>query len=134
RGGRRGADRAGLSGVARRDPRRAHVDVLARRVRPAPAGAHRGGRRMNRRAIEIDGGTVLAYGHYGRPVIAFPSEEGEAHDWADRGMVDALGGLPDAGKLKLYCVPSFDRESWTSRDLSLEALAPRHGQYQRWIL
>ena len=89
---------------------------------------------MTRRAIEIDGGTVLAYGDYGRPVIAFPSEEGEAHDWEDRGMVDAVGGLLDAGKLKLYCVPSFDRESWTRNDLSLEERAQRHGQYERWIL
>jgi esterase/lipase superfamily enzyme len=89
---------------------------------------------LTKRAIEIDGGVVLAYGHYGRPVIAFPSEEGEAHDWEDRGMVDAVGGLLDAGKLKLYCVPSFDRESWTRGDLSLEERAQRHGQYERWIL
>ena len=40
---------------------------------------------MTRRAIEIDGGTVLSYGHYGRPVVVFPSEEGEAHDWEERG-------------------------------------------------
>jgi esterase/lipase superfamily enzyme len=89
---------------------------------------------VTRRAIEIDGGMVLAYGNYGRPVVAFPSEEGEAHDWEERGMVDALAGLLDAGKLKLYCVPSFDRESWTRRDLSLEERARRHGQYERWIL
>ncbi len=45
---------------------------------------------MNRRAVEIDGGTVLAYGHYGRPVVAFPSENGEVNDWEERGMVDAV--------------------------------------------
>jgi esterase/lipase superfamily enzyme len=89
---------------------------------------------VNRRAIEIDGGTVLAYGHYGRPVVAFPSEQGEVHDWEERGMVDALAGPLDTGKLKLYCVPSFDRESWTRQDLSLEERAQRHGQYERWIL
>ncbi|HEX7526266.1 MAG TPA: hypothetical protein VF327_08150, partial [Gaiellaceae bacterium] len=89
---------------------------------------------MSRRAIELDGGTVLAYGHYGRPVVAFPSEDGEPHDWEERGMVDALGGLLDAGKVKLYCVPSFDGESWTRSDLSLEERAQRHGQYERWIL
>ena len=89
---------------------------------------------MIRRAIEIDGGTVLSYGHYGRPVVVFPSEEGEAHDWEERGMVEAVGELLEAGRLKLYCVPSFDRESWTRRDLSLEARAQRHGHYERWIL
>ena len=89
---------------------------------------------MIRRAIEIDGGTVLAYGHYGRPVVAFPSENGQAPDWEERGMVDALGGLLDAGRMKLYCVPSFDRESWTRRDLPLEERARRHGHYEWWIL
>jgi esterase/lipase superfamily enzyme len=89
---------------------------------------------VNRRAIEIDGGVLLAYGHYGRPVVVFPSEDGEAHDWEERGMIDAIGGPLDAGKVKLYCVPSFDRESWTRRDLSLEDRAQRHGHYERWIL
>ena len=77
---------------------------------------------MTRRAIEIDGGTVLAYGHYGRPVVAFPSENGEPHDWESQGMVDAIGELLDGGKVKLYCVPSFDRESWTRNDLQLEEI------------
>ncbi len=89
---------------------------------------------MTRRAIEIDGGTVLAYGHYGRPVVVFPSEEGDVRDWEDRGMLDAVGDLLDSGKVKLYCVPSFDRQSWTRRDLPLEERAQRHGQYERWIL
>ena len=89
---------------------------------------------MNRRQIEVDGGQVLAYGHYGRPVLAFPSEEGEPWDWEERGMVDALAPLLDAGRLKLYCIPSFDRESWTRRDLSLEQRAERHGHYEWWVL
>jgi esterase/lipase superfamily enzyme len=87
-----------------------------------------------RRAIEIDGGTVLAYGHYGRPVVAFPSENGEPHDWESQGMVNAIGELLDGGKVKLYCVPSFDRESWTRGDLPLEERARRHGHYEWWVL
>ena len=86
-----------------------------------------------RRVIEIDGGTVLAYGHYGRPVVAFPSENGEVNDWEERGMVDALGSLLEDGRLKLYCVPSFDRESWTRGDLELEERAQRHGHYEWWL-
>jgi esterase/lipase superfamily enzyme len=89
---------------------------------------------MQRRAVDIDGGTVLAYGHYGRPVVAFPSENGDVHDWETRGMVDALGDLLEGGRLKLYCVPSFDSESWTRRDLPLEERARRHGHYEWWVL
>ena len=89
---------------------------------------------MQRRVVDIDGGTVLAYGHYGRPVVAFPSENGEVNDWEERGMVDALAGLIGEGRVKLYCVPSFDRESWTRGDLPLEERARRHGHYEWWIL
>ena len=89
---------------------------------------------MQRRAVEIDGGVTLAYGHYGRPVLAFPSENGQAGDWEERGMVDALGRLLETGKLKLYCAPSFDSESWTRRDLPLEERARRHGHYEWWVL
>jgi esterase/lipase superfamily enzyme len=86
------------------------------------------------RVVDLDGGTVLCYGHYGRPLVAFPSEDGEPGDWERHGMVDALAGLLDAGRVKLYCVPSFDRESWTRRDLSLEERAQRHGHYEWWLL
>jgi esterase/lipase superfamily enzyme len=89
---------------------------------------------MNRRTVDIDGGSVLAYGHYGRPLVAFPSENGEPHDWEDRGMVEAIARLLDEGKVKLYCVPSFDRDSWTRGDLSLEERARRHGHYEWWVL
>ena len=87
-----------------------------------------------RRVLDIDGGTVVAHGHWGRPVIAFPSEDGEPYDWEDRGMVDALGSLLGEGRLKLYCAPSYDRESWTRRDLPLEERARRHGHYEWWLL
>jgi esterase/lipase superfamily enzyme len=89
---------------------------------------------VNRRAIDVDGGQILAYGHYGRPVVAFPSENGEPSDWEDRGMVDALASQIDDGRLKLYCIPSFDRESWTRGDLQLEDRAQRHGHYEWWVL
>jgi esterase/lipase superfamily enzyme len=82
---------------------------------------------MRRREVDIDGGAVLAYGHYGRPVLAFPSENGEVWDWEARGMIDALAEPLEAGRMKLYCIPSFDRESWTRRDLGLEERARRRG-------
>ena len=49
-------------------------------------------------------------------------------------MVEALAELLEAGRLKLYCAPSFDSESWTRRDLPLEERARRHGHYEWWVL
>jgi esterase/lipase superfamily enzyme len=89
---------------------------------------------VSRRSIELDGGHLLAYGHHGRPLLAFPSENGEPWDWEERGMVQAVVSLLDEGRLKLYCLPSFDRESWTRRDLPLEVRAQRHQHFEWWVL
>ena len=79
-------------------------------------------------------GTVMAYGHYGRPALVFPSEQGRAWDFANNGMVGAVAGLIDAGRVKLYCVDSYDAGTWAARDLPLEERARRHGAYESWIV
>jgi esterase/lipase superfamily enzyme len=77
---------------------------------------------------------VAAYGHWGRPVLAFPAERGDAGEFERRGMVAAIGDLLAAGRAKLYCVDSFDSESWSNRSIPLEERARRHQFYESWIL
>jgi esterase/lipase superfamily enzyme len=79
-------------------------------------------------------GLVLAYGHWGRPLLAFPSEQGSAADWEDRGMVGAVVDLLEAGRVKLYCVSSYDSQSWHAQGLPLEERARRHGAFEDWIV
>jgi esterase/lipase superfamily enzyme len=81
---------------------------------------------------ELDG--VLAYGHWGRPLLVFPAQEGKRWEWEERGMVDAISGLIEAGRVKVYCVDSWDSGSWHDRGLPLEERARRHGDYERWLL
>jgi esterase/lipase superfamily enzyme len=94
--------------------RRRHVEVPA----PALGGA----------------GTVIVHGHYGRPFLVFPSEQGRPWDFENNGMVEAVRPLLDAGRAKLYCVDSHDSASWANRDAPMEERARRHGDYERWIL
>jgi len=84
-------------------------------------------------AIGAEGG-VLAYGHYGRPLLAFPSQEGNCDQYEERGMIEALAGPLEAGLVKVYAVDSFDSESWYREDLPLEARAQLHTRYEDWIL
>ena len=77
---------------------------------------------------------ILRYGHYGRPVLVFPTEQGKAKDFEQNGMVAALSGLLDSGRVKLYCVDSYDAFSWSNREISLEERARQHGHYESWIL
>jgi esterase/lipase superfamily enzyme len=77
---------------------------------------------------------VASYGHWGRPVLAFPAEAGDNGEFERRGMVAAIGELLAAGRAKLYCVDSFDGESWSNRNVPLEERARRHQSYESWIL
>jgi esterase/lipase superfamily enzyme len=78
--------------------------------------------------------TVALYGHWGRPVLAFPTEGGHAREIADHGMVAAVEDLIDAGRVKLYCVDSFDTGTWSALHLPLEERARGHAAFESWIL
>jgi esterase/lipase superfamily enzyme len=77
---------------------------------------------------------VLAFGHYGRPLLAFPAQQGSRYEWEERGMVAALAPLLDAGRLKLYCVDSWDSGSWFDDWLPIEERAYRHQAFEEWLL
>ena len=93
---------------------------------------------MRREYVEIHSeligtGGMLAYGHYGRPLLAFPSEQGHCNDYEDRMMISSIAHLIDPGRLKVYCVDSYDAQSWQDKSAPLEERALRHGRYEEWI-
>jgi esterase/lipase superfamily enzyme len=94
---------------------------------------------VNRRHVELwapsigAAGVVVAYGDWGRPLLAFPSEAGRAWDWENNGMVGAIASLIEAGRVKLYCVDSFDAASWSAAGVPLEERAHQHARYEAWI-
>ena len=89
---------------------------------------------MRRDQVELGGGALVAYGHWGRPFLVFPAEAGRAWEFEDRGMVGGIAELIDAGRIKLYCVDSADRSSWSDVSIPTEERARRHGAYESWIL
>ncbi len=77
---------------------------------------------------------VLAFGHYGAPVIAFPSGGGQFYDFENNGMIAALTSLIDGGKIKVYCPGGLDNESWLNQGADPHWRAVRHNSYQDFIL
>lgn len=76
---------------------------------------------------------VIRHGHYGRPVLVFPSEAGRAEDFANNGMVDAVRSLVDAGRVSFFCVDSADRWTWSDNAQTTEERAKGHQLYTRWL-
>lgn len=66
---------------------------------------------LHREGVDGDFDVTL-YGTAGRPVIAFPEGDSSCASWEEGGMVDALAGLIDAGRVRLFCVDSADGASW----------------------
>jgi esterase/lipase superfamily enzyme len=79
-------------------------------------------------------GSMAVYGHFGRPVLVFPAENGRAWDFEDRGMLEAVRWLLDSGRVKLYCIDSFDAATWSDDSLPIEERARRHDTYEGWLL
>lgn len=74
------------------------------------------------------------YGHFGLPVLAFPSAAGMAHEWQAHGMVEALSPLLRAGKIKLYCPESNVAAAWTRKDAPPAERIRRHEAYERFVM
>jgi esterase/lipase superfamily enzyme len=89
---------------------------------------------VRREHVDLGPGVLIAYGHYGRPLLVFPSEQGRAWDFEDHGMLGAVAELVDSGRVKLYCIDSADSYTWSDRSVSIEERARRHGEYEAWIL
>ncbi|MEZ5114966.1 MAG: alpha/beta hydrolase-fold protein [Candidatus Nanopelagicales bacterium] len=79
-------------------------------------------------------GHVVAYGHWGTPVLFFPAEAGSAFDIEDHGLIHALAGPIEAGRIKVYAVDSHDGSTWSDRTIPLEERARRHEGYHAWIV
>ena len=49
---------------------------------------------------------MARWGHFGTPVLVFPTAGGDAEEIERQGLVDACGPLLEAGKIKLYSCDS----------------------------
>ena len=76
---------------------------------------------------------MLVFGHWGRPMLVFPSQERTRYEWEEHGMVGAVADLIDAGRVKLYCVDSWDSTTWCDPWLPREERGRRYEDYERWL-
>jgi esterase/lipase superfamily enzyme len=58
---------------------------------------------------------LVRWGHYGRPVLLFPTAGGDAEECERFLMIDALAQLLHAGRIKVYACESVAGAAWTSK-------------------
>ncbi len=77
---------------------------------------------------------IIAYGHFGLPVLAFPTMNCRANDWEDHGMFDVLSPWIDRGLIKLYCIESIDSEAWMNFEAHPAWRAKRALAHEAFVL
>jgi esterase/lipase superfamily enzyme len=58
---------------------------------------------------------IAVFGHWGPPMLAFPTSHGDEWELHRNGFVDAIGDFIDAGRAKLFCVGSNNHESFLNK-------------------
>lgn len=76
---------------------------------------------------------VWCFGHWGTPVVIFPTAAGFAHEWDRQGMVEVLAPLINSGRIKLYCPESNVSQTLTDKETHPKIRIQRHLAYERFV-
>lgn len=76
---------------------------------------------------------MLVYGHYGTPVLVFPTTMGRFFETTDFGLVDSAAKLINDGKVKLFCLDSIDKHSWYNKKVHPAQRVNNHLWYDKFI-
>ncbi len=78
---------------------------------------------------------IVAYGHWGAPLLAFPTSGGNAWEMEHQGMIAALDAFLDAGRVKIFTLDSANAESWYNKSahpFHRSYVQTQYDAYVRW--
>ena len=76
---------------------------------------------------------LVRWGHYGTPVLLFPTAGGDAEEVERFHLIGALHHLLDAGRIKVYSVDSIAGRAWFSHRHSAEYCSRLQNLFDRFI-
>lgn len=77
---------------------------------------------------------VARYGHWGAPLLLFPTGGSDYLDNERFRLVDALGPLMEAGRVKVYSVDAPNKDAWTHAGVGPARRAAMQAAYDRWLV
>lgn len=73
------------------------------------------------------------YGHWGYPVLAFPTSLGRYSQNKDFKLVSSIATAINSGKIKLYCIDTIDSLSFYGENLHPEQRIHNYKQYDKFL-
>jgi esterase/lipase superfamily enzyme len=72
-------------------------------------------------------------GHWGYPILMFPTSMGGYLQNKEFGLLDTVDDLVDAGKIKLYNLETIDFQSFYAKDLPAQAKIYNYNLYTKFL-
>jgi esterase/lipase superfamily enzyme len=76
---------------------------------------------------------IVTYGHYGFPLLLFPTAAADFLEYERFLLIDAIAGQIDAGKVKVFSINSINAESWLNRQVHPHYKGLRQAQYNGYV-
>ncbi len=76
---------------------------------------------------------LVRWGHYGTPVLLFPTAGGDAEEVERFQLIGAVGGLIEAGRIKVYSTDSVAGRAWISGRESAEYCSKLQNLFDTFI-
>jgi esterase/lipase superfamily enzyme len=76
---------------------------------------------------------LAVYGHYGFPLLLFPTAAADFEEYERFHLIDALHGPISEGKVKVYSIDSVNRWTWMDRDTHPGRRAYLHEFYDAYV-
>src|SRR5437867_3590914 len=76
---------------------------------------------------------VAVFGHWGPPMIAYPTTGGDEWEFERQSMIGALGAALDAGRVKMFCVNINHGDSFANRGAHPAHRSWMQRQYDEYI-
>jgi esterase/lipase superfamily enzyme len=77
---------------------------------------------------------VVSYGHWGLPILLFPSSMGDAFQNKNFGLIDSVSDKIEQGLIKIYCVGSIDNDSFYAKHLPPKIRISNYKLYNHFLL
>src|SRR5438477_276102 len=58
---------------------------------------------------------VAVYGHYGMPILAFPTSMGDEWEQEGQGMIRTLSPYIDQGRIRIFCINGVQSDSFANK-------------------
>jgi esterase/lipase superfamily enzyme len=76
---------------------------------------------------------IAVYGHYGSPLLMFPTAAADFEEYERFRLIDAIAPHINSGRVKVYSINSINKESWLNENMHPGERAWRQHLFDRYV-